>query len=417
MGGLSAGALLATEGLSVIVVERLPRIGGRCSTIEYRGYKCTTGVIGVETKGVVEDVFNRVGANVGLRPAGPARYLIKGKLVETGPAGLKRLLDAAADNEQDAEGVRAAFSRAMAWREPSDSVTLRDWLRCYTSDDAIVAVFQAMVAATLMLYADEVPAGFFFRFLKRLGGVKDFGYSPSGSLALPRTLKDTIETRSGDVWTGCQVNGIRVHNGTATGATVSKNGQEFAIDAKAVISNVGPKATVNLAGAENFDDWYLDQLDRQVIPAPIVALHIASNEPLIEHNCILVTGSRRINALYQPTLVCPELAPPGKHLLLAGAGPESSAASLDRKSELGHCLADLRDLIPDFDRRGEVLLAGCYHRNWPGMHCWPGRDLPVKTPVVNLYDVGDGAKPSGTTALPGTMASALEVVEELKRRI
>jgi len=31
------------------------------------------------------------------------------------------------------------------------------------------------------------------------------------------------------------------------------------------------------------------------------------------------------------------------------------------------------------------------------MHCWPGRDLPQKTPIVNLYNVEDGVKPAGTT--------------------
>ncbi len=76
-------------------------------------------------------------------------------------------------------------------------------------------------------------------------------------------------------------------------------------------------------------------------------------------------------------------------------------------------MMDLRDLIPGFDTRATVLLTGCYHGDRPGMHSWPGRDMPQRTPVANLYNVGDGVKPPGTTALPGAAASAVKVVEEI----
>ena len=74
---------------------------------------------------------------------------------------------------------------------------------------------------------------------------------------------------------------------------------------------------------------------------------------------------------------------------------------------------DLRDLIPDFEKRARVLLAGCYQGDWPGMHAWPGRDLPNRTPIENLYNVGDGVKRPGMTALPGVVASAVHVVQDV----
>ena len=45
MGGLSVAALLSHAGYKTLVVEKLCPIGGRCSTIEYKGYKLTTGAI------------------------------------------------------------------------------------------------------------------------------------------------------------------------------------------------------------------------------------------------------------------------------------------------------------------------------------------------------------------------------------
>jgi phytoene dehydrogenase-like protein len=115
--------------------------------------------------------------------------------------------------------------------------------------------------------------------------------------------------------------------------------------------------------------------------------------------------------------VCPELAPTGQDLLLAGGGPRSSLPPFDKKREVEICLQDLEDFIPDFQRRARVLTAGFYHGRWPGMHCWPGNDLPQKTPIENLYNVGDGAKPAGTTGLPSVAASALAVVEDIEKRM
>jgi phytoene dehydrogenase-like protein len=74
---------------------------------------------------------------------------------------------------------------------------------------------------------------------------------------------------------------------------------------------------------------------------------------------------------------------------------------------------DLRDLIGDFEKRAKILLAGCYRGDWPGMRAWPGKDLPCQTPVENLYNVGDGVKPRGTTALPGVVGSAFHVVQNI----
>ena len=51
------------------------------------------------------------------------------------------------------------------------------------------------------------------------------------------------------------------------------------------------------------------------------------------------------------------------------------------------------------------------------MHSWPGRDMAQRTPVTNLYNVGDGVKPQGTTGLVGAVASALVVVEDIKAEV
>jgi phytoene desaturase len=415
MGGMCAAALLAAEGLKTIVVESLPRIGGRCSTIDYQGFKCTTGVIGPEMGGVLEGIFRKVGARFDVRPAGPPHYLVGGQVCELPPkGGLKMLLETASKSPGEKEKVLKAFSRALAWMEPSGALNLKDWLMQYTRDVNILNVFQTMVSATMIVNADEVTAGEYFRFVKGLGGIRHFGFCPRGSIALPEALAETVRSREGDLWVGAPVEAILSENGVVKGARVSWKGKDIEIKARVVISNAGPRKTLRLAGKENFDRGYLMEMEQNVRPAPVFCFQIAAQEPLIDQDYLMVTGARRINALFQPTGLCPELAPPGRHLLFAGATPQSSLPPLNAKKEMELCLKDLRDLIPGFEKRAEILLAGSYHGDWPGMHAWPGKDLPQKTPIVNLYNVGDGVKPPGTTGLPAAAASAMRVVGDIR---
>jgi phytoene dehydrogenase-like protein len=400
------------------VVERLPYIGGRCSTIEYKGFKCTTGVIGPEMGGILEQTFHEVGAEFDVRPAGPPHYLVNGKIYEVPPkGGFRKLIAAATEDEIEADRVMGAISKALGWMEPSGTISLKEWLQQYTQNESILGIFQAMATAATLVNAGELPAREYFLFLKRLKGYRGFGFCPQGSISLPKALGQVIGACGGEVWTRSPVTHIVSEGGVVKGAVINREGEDIEISASVVISNCGPKRTVVLAGEGEMDKDYMQELEKTVRPAMVIALHIASDKPLIENNYLIVSGARRINALFQPTHVCPELAPEGKHYLLAGAAPQSSLSPLDGKGEIDLCLQDLRDLLPGFDDRAKILLAGTFHGDWPAMQSWPGYDMPQKTPIINLYNVGDGVKTAGMIALPSAVESAILVAEDAKKTL
>ncbi|MFX1450836.1 MAG: FAD-dependent oxidoreductase, partial [Promethearchaeota archaeon] len=45
LGGLTAAALLSRKGFKTLVVEKKDRLGGRFSTMEYKGFNLPTGAI------------------------------------------------------------------------------------------------------------------------------------------------------------------------------------------------------------------------------------------------------------------------------------------------------------------------------------------------------------------------------------
>ena len=63
-GGLAAALLLARAGLDVHVVERLPRVGGRCSAIEADGFRFDLGPTFFLYPRVLERIFQLVGRDL-----------------------------------------------------------------------------------------------------------------------------------------------------------------------------------------------------------------------------------------------------------------------------------------------------------------------------------------------------------------
>jgi phytoene desaturase len=362
---------------------------------------------------VLEGIFREVGAEFDVRPAGPPRYLVNGKVCEV-PAtgGLRTLISAASQDSTEVERVVGAVSTALKQMEPPRELSLRDWLMHYTANESILGIFQAMVSATMAVNTDELPAREYFLFLKKLGGIRNWGFCPEGSIVLPKALAQVINRHGGEVWTGCRATRILTEDGVACGAIVNKDGDEIRIESSVVISNCGPKHTLELTGPETVGGKYVRELEQTIRPAVIIAIHAAVDRPLLDSDYLLVTQSRRVNTIFQPTTVCPELAPRGKHLILAGASTTSSRLISNAQEELRLCLQDLKDLLPGFDRHAEILLTGTFHREWPAMRTRPGYDMPWKTPVPGLYNVGDGVKESGMVCLPAAANSGRLVASE-----
>jgi phytoene dehydrogenase-like protein len=188
------------------------------------------------------------------------------------------------------------------------------------------------------------------------------------------------------------------------------------IRAQAIISDLGPKKTIEITGAEHFDRAYLAEV-KQIRPTPpIVIANVVSDEPLIPHQGLVwPIGASRLICILSPTLCCPELAPAGKHLLQSYSGVMTPQGAMDMNREIEANLEELYGLIPDARTKGRVLSVGCWQGEWPLFRTvWHG--LPQKTPVINLYNVGDGVRIPGMIGVTLCAETARVVVEDLMNR-
>ena len=417
-GGLCTAARLAQSGHKVLVLERLPFLGGRFSSLEHRGFHITTGAISIECGAALEQTFHEVGARFDVRRPYPrVRYRIEGKDYEMPErGGLRFLISTATRNEKETEAVLKGFQEPSLPPETGSPISVRDWLRQFTDNERILGIFQTLCGGAFSINSYEAPATELFKLL-RGGGFSNFGFATRGNAALSQSLADVVTRNSGENWTVSEVTRIIVADGMVKGVAVKKDDREREIPASFVVSDVGPEKTVQLAGAGNFDAEYLRSSVSSIKPSYTLLLEIISDRPLVDFPGILMTvGTRRTAFIVTQTICCPELAPEGKHLTTVLGTPEFSRPPLNLQREFELMIADARDNIAGFDSYVDDLMMRSFHGDWPGFRARPGYDAPQQTPIGGLYNVGDGAKAAGRVGLSGSAEAARLVAEEITER-
>ncbi len=434
VGGLCSAALLARHGYRVLLVERLERLGGRFSTIEQDGFKTPTGAVMIATRGILQQIFDEVGARFNIKEGGAGRVWLFGEwhdlpekgqiqtlldLLEKMGAGRARIVGRLARGALT-EKVLGAFRRAPP-TDRSNLMSFRDWLRQYTDDERVLQLFHALTSAISTVNDFEYPASHWFTYVSAAGqgGMRYHGISPNGNVENANALAETVRARGGQVLVNSPIEQIVISGGRVTGAVVNvEHKQKVEVETQFFISDLGPKRTVELAGRNNFSPDYLKQVD-ELRAAPIVANLIASDRPLVDSNGgLLIVGAKRIVAGVPMTLYSPALAPPGQHLMVIWGTPASCLNHIDRETEARENLDDIRRVFPDFDRYGRLLRQDIrdIDDEFPALRSWMGYDMPQESPVPNLFHVGDAVKPYGWEGVAACAKSASIIVDKVRRR-
>ena len=413
-GGLLTAARLAHLGYRTLVAESLGHVGGRASTRDIDGFKVNNGAIVIETGGITQQTFAEVGAAFDVRvPDPPVLYRIGGKDVDVTGGGWGFLL-----SRLTRHGAKLLGGLADARRDeglPDGQLSTADWLSRFTKNEAVHGIFRSMCGSVFAVGADELPARVFLTYFTRKSAFKTFGFCPQGTIGIWESLAKTIIAAGGRVWLRSEVRSLTLENGLVTGAIIERDGQAEPLQARIVISDAGPAATVRLVGAGNLPPGYTEAVKRADRPCAMISMNFASREPLMTAPGLLSFAStRRLCYAANFTATCPEMAPDGWHLYVGTAVPRPAIGNFDAAAETDLLLADLRAEIPGFDR-ARILSTVVTRDDWPPQRAVAGFDLPHDTPIANLWNVGDGVKEyanGGTTACAETaQLVAHQVVE------
>jgi phytoene dehydrogenase-like protein len=317
------------------------------------------------------------------------------------------------------EKIMGAFRKSISEPE-KQTMTFRDWLLQYTDSELAHGIFDTICATIQCGHSYEIPAAAVFPWFTKMGGLREVGLTPHGNLFEMEKLAKVIRA-NGDVWTNCPATRIVVEKGRAKGVVVQKDGSEVEIDSQVVISNAGPRKTVEFAGEEHFTEDYMRTMRLRIRPHPVVMAFVASDRPLWPEDgspaIMMLAGTRRITSIIPMSSISPDYAPPGQHVLFAYASPRSYCVPMDEEEELRQTTLDLQEQLPGLEKYGRILKLDPRNvdREDTATTAWFG--MPIETPVKNLYNVGDAMLPLGVVGATGAIDSGRRVAEIVRKII
>ena len=424
MGGMCAAARLTAAGQRVLVLEKSPYLGGRCSHRMKNECRVTTGAIMIPMAptSAIREAFDLLDVPMNMiELTGRMRYRLQhGEYdQQQSGGGLRGVIKfALQDDEEQTTRLFQEFVFAME-HIPNDCNTFREWLEKRTGNDDVINLFQGFCAALMGTNLHEIPAGEFFRFLVNSSRGSRFGMVAKGNGELMEALAEAIQLRGSRILTRTSCREIVVEHGRASGVLAhSKDRGEETFAANDILSNTGPDRTVILSGGrEKFDTNYLAKLDRFPHQAPIFHISFLTDAPLIEDfdGCLVFGNNKNLIYLEIPSLISPQISPSGRYLHTAFGAP-TDATTKNLTAEFENTLHELELNFPGKLASAEFLVKAKHSGQSPGMHRWAGYMLPVNTSIKNLFNVGDGNAAPGTIGTEGAASSAKEAVKQILKR-
>jgi phytoene dehydrogenase-like protein len=410
-GGVCAAARLAHQGYRTLLIEARDRVGGRASTEEIDGFLVNTGALVIEIGGAVDATLREVGKPLELyvpRPATVLRWRGRNFNADTGPIGWGR---------SAAPRLLKAVTRVAPWLRPAPGQSVTAWLGRITRNKAVHKLVDNVVGAMFAASGDDLPADVFLHYFVNGSAFKTIGLAPGGTIEVWKPLADVVTENGGQVWLNSTVSKLTIgHDGLVDGAIVERDGASVVVRARMVVSDVGPLATVALAGEDNLPPGYTQDVRRVTDPSAIITVHFASRKPLADFDGLaLIAKSRRL--VYAANFSAPEQrrTPAGWHLYCGASVPRPARGQFDLESEKSLLLADLGEQFPGFDD-AKILKISVTAHDWPAQRAVTGYDLPVETPIANLWNVGDGVKLWGQAGTAACAETARVVVDQIVAR-
>jgi phytoene dehydrogenase-like protein len=354
-GGTACAALLAKQGVNVLLIEKNDRAGGKGMTISKNGFTHELwpvagvpmyntrfdellGELGLESerchpqKTATLCYKNRSGKYQHLTP--PEIDPAAGPGEPPDPSEFLKWLDM---GEKDLPEY-ARFMTDMITLPPEeaaamDDITFNEFYSRYQLPQSFASYLSALLNIAFVVPSDQVVAS---EALKKMREAFTMGagyYSKGGFGRLFERCAETIEKNGGAVSFKTRVEKIIVENGQVKGVVTGKG----TFHADIVISNAGIQPTVlKLVGAEHFDEGYVTFVKDLVPSQGLMGTRFFLNTPLLDSCCYISFSddthwttelSLKAKAGHVPEELIvfaivpsnfdPDLSPPGKQCVLA----------------------------------------------------------------------------------------------------
>jgi prolycopene isomerase len=366
-GGATCAALLAKRGLRVLLLEKNGQAGGKAMVISKNGftYEMWPVIHAPARTSRCFDVLDELGLRdrAGLFTPGKIRggiyFDANGSIRrfpdsdEHDPNAIFDILEVPHDEREKAIQILAelAVMGREQWSQLDDT-SFTEWLRGKGAPAGVHLYLDSLANGVFMVPSDVLPASEAIRTLQAIllghGGL----YSSAGGIGrVAELFADSVEENGSRVIYRARVRSIDVEDGRVIGVTTG-HGRFFA---PIVISNAGLQPTVlRLVGEQHFDKSYVNYVKDLVPSWGMTGVRYFLDTELLEEPYSLIFSGQAVwnTARWQraqetgqlpreavmwvqvPSNNDPDLAPPGKQVVLTGVwcspDPEAPVQSNER---------------------------------------------------------------------------------------
>jgi len=350
-GGVTCAALLAKSGLKTLVLEKNNRVGGKQMGWSSRGFKgelWPTYGIPIEVGPFVE-AFTELGIHSKLdiipgsnalmykRPGGEWVTTVN-RAGKQGTDATENMFKAWQLAPQEREVALQALAEMVLLTpeqlEALDEVSVQQWVAQRGDMPRPLFGFFAVQANLMATGMYELVAMSELSRIMQIFGGSTTGYPRGGYARLVGDIVDVLKANGGEVRTRARVEKILVEDGRVTGVTT----EDKVFRAPIVVSNAGIQPTVlKLVGEEHFDKAYVNYVKGIVPSLGFTCQRYIFSRPVLEHGVYIGTSEDsyidvpRLDEIRDgkipetvsvygvvPANFDPEMAPPGKQMLLIG---------------------------------------------------------------------------------------------------
>lgn len=291
--GLSAGALLAKEGRSVLVCERSPHLGGRALAVEDQGYRINIGGHLLEDGG---SGLTKIFAYLG-------KELVHGEVSREMPVWDHErkcwgsIRDRYSTNKAELKKViQALIETPWEALDEWDDRSLRDWLLQYTRDQGVIDLFEFLAVLECLTDAPHDHSASDNLYVRKMHyqerRMAAYSCWPGqGWDGIWRDLADACTAHGGELRLGTAVSRVVIDRGRVTGVLVPRSPrilpneifEEELIEADCVISTLPVWHVLDVVPEQALPDWYTRQirhLAQDCFRVAWLGLYIATEEPV-----------------------------------------------------------------------------------------------------------------------------------------
>jgi phytoene dehydrogenase-like protein len=395
--GLSAGALLATEGKRVLVTDRSPVLGGRAMAVPDEGFKVNVGGHLIEDPGSgLTKVFEHVGKEL-VHGATSAEMPVWDHEKQTWGSVRDRYSGSKAELKKV---IKALIDTPYEELDRWDDQNLRQWLHQHTSDQGVIDLFEFITVLECMTenwWDHSASDNLFVRkmhFTER--GTAAYSCWPGqGWDGMWADLADAIRGHGGELRLGTQVERVIIENHEVKGIAVARQPrvlpneffEEEIIEAPCVISTLPVWHVLKVVPEEELPDWYTGQikyLAQDKWKIAWLGLYLATEEPVTQYDprelstWLRTPTTNTPGFMFNQTAMDPSCSPPGTYLHVMGAVIPG---------EKGRDQRYLRDTMLAFEEGITVMWPGFANAVWRRRHLVfePSFGVIQKPGLVGMY--------------------------------